>query len=37
MNKLLARVAGLESRAAKVVHPAAMPTAALALRSANAG
>jgi HK97 family phage portal protein len=37
VNRLLARVAGLESRAAEVVHPAAMPTAALALRTANPG
>jgi HK97 family phage portal protein len=37
MNKLLARVVGIESRAAEITHPAAMPTAALALRYGNPG
>jgi hypothetical protein len=37
MNKLLARVVGIETRAAEITHPAAMPTAALALRYGNPG
>jgi HK97 family phage portal protein len=37
MNRLLARVVGIESRAAPITHPAAVPDDALSLRFGNAG